>query len=117
MEGRLRLGDDLCVAGRFADALARLQQAPKVEPEQAAPMFVEMAVASYGLRQVDEARRYADQARAAARTAAEKAEVERLLARIQAPSKTETRDPSVDPDRPTLRRAPPKKGGGGGMEL
>jgi len=116
MEGRLRLGDDLCVAGRFADALARLQQAPKVEPEQAAPMFVEMAVASYGLRQVDEARRYADQARAAARTAAEKAEVERLLARIQVPSKTETPEPSNDPDRPTLRRAPPKKGGGGGIE-
>jgi hypothetical protein len=88
-----------------------------VEPEQAALMFVELAVASYGLRQVDDVRRYADQARAAARTAGEKAEVERLLARIQAPSKTETRDPSVDPDRPTLRRAPPKKGGGGGMEL
>lgn len=117
MEARLRLGRDLCLAGRFSDALTRLQEARKVGPDEAAAMFIELSMASLGLRQMADARRYAEQAKSAARTPEEKAAVEQLLAQIgqASPGKTETRSaPDPDPDRPTLRRTPPKKQGGGG---
>jgi thioredoxin-like negative regulator of GroEL len=105
------------MAGRFSEALARLQEARTVAPEKAAALYIGMAVASLGMRQVADARRYAEQAKSAARTPEEKAAVEQLLAQVGQPSpgKTETRPaPDPDPDRPTLRRAPLKKGAGGG---
>jgi Tfp pilus assembly protein PilF len=122
-EARLRLARNLCAAGRFSEALMRLQQAPRVESEQAVAMFAGMSIAAFGAKQVAEARQYAEQARNMARTPEEKAAVAQLFAELQqstpgAPS-TETGSPAdSDPDRPTLRHKPvppppPKKGGGG----
>jgi tetratricopeptide (TPR) repeat protein len=118
-EARLLLGMDLCSAGRYSDALATFRQAPRVERDRAVAMFAGMALAAFGMKQVDDARRYADQARSAARTPEEKAAVERLFTQFkQSPSSA----PSVeapppagdDPGRPTLRRnspPPPAKKG------
>ena len=124
-EARLRLAHGLCDSGRFSEALARLQQAPKVEPQYAVAVFGGMSIAAFGMRQTADARQYAEQARAAARTPEEKAAVEKLLAAIQhtpaGASATQTRAPAdPDPDRPILRHKPapappppPKKGGNG----
>ncbi|MEI9976156.1 MAG: hypothetical protein WDO73_31350 [Ignavibacteriota bacterium] len=118
MDARLLLAQDLCSARRFADALARLQAAPKVEPARAFPMSVGLALASGGLGDRDGARRYAEQAKAIAHTPEEKASADKLLAQIEQnlPGATQERPPSDDPGRPILRRNPPKppqkKGGG-----
>lgn len=123
-DARLRLTAALLRAGRFSEALTRLQQAP-IDPEYAAGMYSEMAVASFGLKQSADALRYAEQARAAAHTPEEKNAVAAVYDLIQqkatGASSTETRTPVDDPDRPTLRHKPapvppppPKKQGGNG---
>ncbi|HEX3744349.1 MAG TPA: tetratricopeptide repeat protein [Bryobacteraceae bacterium] len=121
-DARLRLTSALCTAARFSEALARLQQAPAIDPEHAVGMYAEMSLASYGLKQSADALRYGEQARAAAHTPEEKSAVAALYAVIQPKARggtsTDTRAPVDDPDRPTLRRKspppPPKKGGNGG---
>ena len=124
-EARLRLAMDLYNAERYSDALTALQQAPRVERERAVAMFAGMSVAAFGMKQVDDARRYAEQARSAARTPEEKAAVERLITRLQqdpasAPATVMRAPADDDPDRPTLRRKtsqpPAKKGTGGGLQ-
>jgi hypothetical protein len=121
-EARLRLGMDLSSAGRYSDALTTFQQAPRMERERAAAMFAGMSLAAFGLQQEDAARRYAEQARSAARTPEEKAAVEQFLARIRqspppAPDAAPRPAADDDPGRPTLRhKSPPppaKKGPGG----
>jgi len=110
-EARLRVAQALNAAGRFSDALARLQQAPAGETEQAALLYVEMSVAAFGMRQDEDARKYAEQAKAAARTREEKVAVDWLFDRIEHPTATPATQtgtaPPPDPDRPILRRKSP----------
>jgi tetratricopeptide (TPR) repeat protein len=111
-EAQLRLGRDLIGAGRFPEALARLQKLKNVEGEYAAAVWFEMAHAAFELKQGAEARRYLEEAGRAARTTEERTAVERMLAGIEKSSPgatgTEVRPPAEpDADRPTLRRTAP----------
>ena len=109
----LLLGTRLCETGQFAEGLEQLKQAGTVEPERAATLYLMMAYAALELRQLRDAREYAQSAKRFARKPDDAAHADEILkATADVGSATEVRTPSTtdgDAGRPILRRQTKKQ--------
>ncbi len=111
LDARLAIGRDLCGAGRYEEALAELRGVKNPDAEHAVAVLVTTAYAALGAKQPEEARRYAEQARALAKKGDETAAVNQLISRLErAPgaSPEPLTDIFDDPGRPVLRRKAPE---------